>query len=73
MPALPSFSGERAVRVFRKAGWIEDRQHGRHVILVKPGNPASLSVPQDPEVAPATLRYLMRAAGMTLGQLAELL
>ena len=73
MPALPPFSGERAVQIFRKAGWVQDRQHGSHVILVKPGNLASLSVPQHPEVAPATLRYLMRAAGMTLGELAELL
>jgi predicted RNA binding protein YcfA (HicA-like mRNA interferase family) len=73
MPALAPFSGERAVRVFREAGWIQDRQHGSHVILVKPGSSASLSVRLDPEVAPAALRYLMRSAGMTLGDLAELL
>ncbi|MGA2136390.1 MAG: type II toxin-antitoxin system HicA family toxin [Bryobacteraceae bacterium] len=45
MAVLPSLSGERAVRAFQKAGWIRDRQHGSHVILVKPGNPASLSYP----------------------------
>ena len=26
MAALPSVSGERAVRVFQKAGWVKDRQ-----------------------------------------------
>ena len=37
MAALPSVSGERAVRAFQKAGWVKDRQHGSHVILIKPG------------------------------------
>jgi len=46
MPGLPPFSGELAVRAFRKAGWIQDRQHGSHTILVTPGNLASLSVPK---------------------------
>ena len=73
MPALPPFSGELAVRAFRKAGWIQDRQHGSHTILVTPGNPASLSVPQHPELAPGVLRCLIRASGMTLGEFAELL
>jgi len=45
MAALPSVSGERAVRVFQRAGWIKDRQRGSHVILIKPGHAASLSVP----------------------------
>ena len=73
MPALVPFSGELAVRAFRKAGWIQDRQHGSHVILVTPGNPATLSVPQHAELAPGALRSLIRASGMTLGQFAELL
>jgi predicted RNA binding protein YcfA (HicA-like mRNA interferase family) len=44
-------SGERAVRSFEKAGWVKDRQRGSHVILVKPGHPDSLSVPQHREIA----------------------
>jgi len=54
MPALPSISGERAVRAFQKAGWVQDRQQGSHVIMVKPGNPASPSIPQHRELAPGT-------------------
>lgn len=73
MPRLPSVSGERVVRAFQKAGWTEDRQHGSHVIMVKPGNPASLSVPQHREVAPGTLRSLIRASGMTVNEFIELL
>lgn len=36
MAALPSVSGERAARVFQKAGWVKDRQRGSHVILIMP-------------------------------------
>jgi predicted RNA binding protein YcfA (HicA-like mRNA interferase family) len=73
MAGLPSVSGERAVRAFQQAGWIKDRQHGSHVIPIKPGNPASLSVPQHRELAPGTLRSLIRASGMTVTQFADLL
>ena len=69
MASLPVVSGERAVRTFQKAGWIRDRQHGSHVILIKPGYTASLSVPQHRELAPGTLRSLIRAAGMSGGRL----
>jgi predicted RNA binding protein YcfA (HicA-like mRNA interferase family) len=54
------------VRVFQRAGWSKDRQLGSHVILIKPGRAASLSVPQHRVVAPGTLRALIRAAGMSV-------
>jgi predicted RNA binding protein YcfA (HicA-like mRNA interferase family) len=73
MPRLPSVSGEQAVRAFQRAGWVKDRQHGSHAILLKSGNPASLSVPQHRELAPGTLRSLIRASGMTVAQFADLL
>ena len=73
MAALPSVSGERAVRVFQKAGWIQDRQRGSHVILIKPEHTASLSVPQHREVAPGTLRALIRAAGMSVDEFVALM
>ncbi len=73
MAVLPSVSGERAVRIFQKAGWIKDRQHGSHVILIKPGTSVSLSVPQHRELAPGTLRSLIRASGMAVTQFVDLL
>jgi predicted RNA binding protein YcfA (HicA-like mRNA interferase family) len=73
MPTLPSVSGERVVRAFQRAGWSKDRQHGSHVILIKPGSQASLSVPLHREVAPGTLRSLIRSSGMTVAQFVELL
>jgi predicted RNA binding protein YcfA (HicA-like mRNA interferase family) len=70
---LPAVSGERAVRAFVKAGWTIDRQRGSHVILIKLGMTASLSVPQHRELSPGTLRALIRAASMTVAQFVELL
>lgn len=45
MVKLPVVSGADAVRAFQRAGWRVDRQRGSHVILLKPGSIASLSVP----------------------------
>ncbi len=65
MGRLPVLSGGDAVRIFIKAGWSVDRQRGSHVILVKEGHPATLSVRDHKELAKGTLRSLLRAAGMT--------
>jgi predicted RNA binding protein YcfA (HicA-like mRNA interferase family) len=65
MARLPVLRGAEAVKVFQKAGWTVDRQRGSHVILVKDGHPATLSVPDHKELAKGTLRSLIRAAGMT--------
>src|SRR4029079_16605221 len=71
MPSLPSVSGERVVKAFLRDGWVKDRQHGSHVILVKRGHPSSLSVPQHRSLAPGTLRSLLRCAGMTVAEFCE--
>jgi predicted RNA binding protein YcfA (HicA-like mRNA interferase family) len=65
MGRLPVVSGAEAVRIFEKAGWTIDRPRGSHVILVKDGHIATLSVPDHKELARGTLRSLIRAAGMT--------
>ena len=66
MPALPVISGAEAVKAFEKSGWRVDRQRGSHVVMLKAGHRASLSVPQHSELAPGTLRSLFRAAGMAV-------
>jgi predicted RNA binding protein YcfA (HicA-like mRNA interferase family) len=65
MPKLPVLSGAEVVKRFARAGWRVDRQRGSHVVLLKPGQMASLSVPQHSELAPGTLRALIRASGLT--------
>lgn len=59
--------------VFGKDGWQFVRQRGSHMILVKPGHIASLSVPDHKELAKGTLRALIRAAGLTIEQFLALL
>ena len=73
MARLPVLSGAQVVRAFERAGWRLDRQRGSHAILVKPGQIASLSVPQHREVAPGTLRALVRASGMSVDEFTGLL
>jgi len=73
MAKLPVVSGAEAVRALQRAGWQIDRQRGSHVVLLRTGSIASLSVPQHPELAPGTLRALIRAAGMSVEELAAFL
>lgn len=73
MARLPVISGAQAVRAFERDGWHIDRQRGSHVVLLKPGRNISLSVPQHRELAPGTLRSLIRLAGMSVDDFVALL
>lgn len=63
---LPLLSGREVVRVFKRLGWEIARQKGSHIILVKEGHIATLSVPDHKEVAKGTLRKLIARAGITV-------
>lgn len=45
MPVLPRLNGRDVVKAFTRAGWQMVRQRGSHMILVKNGHIATLSVP----------------------------
>ncbi len=68
MPQLPLLSGREVVRRFEKFSWQVARQRGSHIILVKAGARATLSIPDHKEVARGTLRSLLRAAGLTVDE-----
>jgi predicted RNA binding protein YcfA (HicA-like mRNA interferase family) len=68
MPFLPSVSGRKVVRAFQALGWQVARQRGSHIVLVKEGQTATLSVPDHKEVAKGTLRSPIRAAGITVDE-----
>jgi len=72
MPKLPVLSGAETVVIFERAGWRQARQRGSHVILLKSGHIASLSIPQHRQLAPGTLRALIRSAGMTVQEFVDL-
>jgi len=63
---VPLLSGREVVKVFRRLGWEIARQRGSHIILVKEGHIATLSVPDHHEVARGTLRSLIARAGLTI-------
>lgn len=73
MPKLPVISGAEAIKAFGRAGWSVDRQRGSHAVMLKPGHIASLSIPQHKELAPGTLRSLIRASGLTVEEFVSLL
>jgi predicted RNA binding protein YcfA (HicA-like mRNA interferase family) len=66
MPALPALSGREVVKALSKDGWQMLRQRGSHMIMVKEGHMATLSVPDHREVAKGTLRSLIRSSGLTV-------
>ncbi len=68
MPQLPVLSGREVVRVLEGFGWQVARQRGSHIIMVKPGENVTLSVPDHKEIAKGTLRSLIRSAGLTVEQ-----
>jgi predicted RNA binding protein YcfA (HicA-like mRNA interferase family) len=66
MPSLPVLSGREVVKAFERDGWTVARQRGSHIIMIKAGEMATLSVPDHKEVARGTLRSLVRASGMSV-------
>lgn len=68
MPELPKLGGRAVVKAFGRDGWELARQKGSNMILVKEGSLATLSVPDHREIAPGTLRSLIRASGLTVEQ-----
>ena len=66
MPRLPRISGGEAVKAFESLGWLQVRQSGNHIVLVREGMSVTLSIPDHKELAKGTLRSLIRSAGITV-------
>jgi predicted RNA binding protein YcfA (HicA-like mRNA interferase family) len=72
MSRLPVCSGGDAVKAFRQLGYEVDHQTGSHIIL-RHSSQRRLTVPNHRELAKGTLRALIREAGLTKEQFADLL
>ncbi len=70
---IPLLSGREVVKIFRCLGWEIARQRGSHIILVKEGHIATLSVPDHREVARGTLRSLITRAGLNIDEFLNVL
>jgi predicted RNA binding protein YcfA (HicA-like mRNA interferase family) len=73
MGRLANISGREAVRAFEKAAWQLIGQVGSHMVMVKQGVRANLSIPQHKELSLGTLRALIRSAGLTVDEFLSLL
>ena len=73
MPPLPVISGKEAVRAFLKAGWLKSRRESSHVVLIKPGMPVNLSIPDHGELDRGLLRKQIRRAGLSVDEFLALL
>jgi predicted RNA binding protein YcfA (HicA-like mRNA interferase family) len=60
------------VAAFERAGFEVRRQRGSHIVMVKPGFPETLSVPDHQQLKPGTLRAVIRKAGLTVDEFAGL-
>jgi predicted RNA binding protein YcfA (HicA-like mRNA interferase family) len=70
---LPVISGKKVREAFENEGWEFVRQSGSHIIMVKVGSIATLSVPNHKTVARGTLRSLIRASGLTVDEFLAML
>ena len=73
MARLANISGKEAAKAFEKGGWSRIGQVGSHLVMVKPGVRANLSIPQHKELSVGTLRALIKAAGLTVEEFLALL
>jgi len=73
MGRLNGISGAKAVKTFQKAGWKAIGQVGSHLMMVKSGNRANLSIPQHKELSIGTIRSLIHKSGMSVEEFLDLL
>ncbi|NLT36280.1 MAG: type II toxin-antitoxin system HicA family toxin [Gaiellales bacterium] len=73
MGRLANVSGRAAAIAFQKAGWVALGQVGSHLVLVKSGVRANLSIPLHKELSVGTLRALIRNAGLTVDEVLDLI
>ncbi len=68
LPSLPILSGREVVRILESLGWQVARQSGSHIVMVREGQMATLSIPDHREIAKGTLRSIIRTAGLTINE-----
>jgi len=68
LPDTVAADVERTRNGAKALGWQIARQRGSHIILVKPGQTATLSVPNHREIAKGTLRSLIRSAELSVAE-----
>jgi predicted RNA binding protein YcfA (HicA-like mRNA interferase family) len=75
MSNLPSLTARKVVRAPKRAGFVEDRQRGSHLILIDPETKARTVVPVHPgrTIKGPLIRAIVRDANLSIDQVIELL
>jgi predicted RNA binding protein YcfA (HicA-like mRNA interferase family) len=75
MAKLPSVTARKVIRALKRAGFVEDRQRGSHLILIHPSTKARTVVPVHPgrTIKEPLLRAIVRDANLTTDEFADLL
>ena len=75
MPKLPSLTARQVIRALKRAGFVEDRQKGSHLILIHPDTNARSVVPvhSGRTIKGPLLRAILRDASLTVDEFCELL
>ncbi len=73
MIKLPRISGRECVRALEKNGFYFKRQVGSHIILRRDEPFAQIVVPDHKELDRGTLRAIIRQAGLSIDEFANLL
>ena len=71
-PSIKLCSGAEAVKKFKRAGWMIDRQKGSHVMMVKSDYQYTLSVPLQRELGFGILKKLVRQANLSVDEFNKL-
>lgn len=73
---LPIVSGKRVVQALLRAGFVIERVAGSHHVLIFPGTPSRaviVPVHGNRDLKPGTLRSIIRQAGFSIEEFADLL
>jgi predicted RNA binding protein YcfA (HicA-like mRNA interferase family) len=72
MTKLPVISGRQCIRALERAGFAVARDKSSHVVMKRQQPPARITVPDHRELAPGTLRAIIRQAGLSVVEFAGL-
>jgi predicted RNA binding protein YcfA (HicA-like mRNA interferase family) len=73
MTKLPRLSGRECVKALLQVGFQQRRQQGSHMVLRRQEPFCQVVVPDHPEIDRGTLRAILRQAGISPGDFADLL
>jgi predicted RNA binding protein YcfA (HicA-like mRNA interferase family) len=70
MAKLPSLTARKLIQALLRAGFVEDRQKGSHLILIHPGTKARTVVPvhSGRTIKEPLLRAIIRDAGLSVDE-----